>query len=371
MSELGEATIRANMRRRAGGDPDSARVDRMIRSIAVVMREDRPRSAGLRRLATALSFRARVGLAAALILALALVAVPLTGSPSSSESPSGATSTVLPSQAPPSVASTPLAGGVQLLTLAELQRVVALGDQPPYASRVVVADIELVPRPANLTCGGTDDCPIGRVAASDPPIAVFLSAADTDLVQAIPAFQRAPAPVIVRIRGVDAIELVGLATLTKDQALTWSVPTFVRAADEMPRTMELRPDEFLVGPAFVVDGQLASGPGLFCTLETPSTARIAGFACGVTGWLAPAEIADPTAIIDGWTSRPADWVRVQNGSYQRFGQAEASPAGSGSNARRGFYVVFPVLKYNATKCFECDAGAVAVLYARLEPVPIP
>jgi hypothetical protein len=37
----------------------------------------------------------------------------------------------------------------------------------------------------------------------------------------------------------------------------------------------------------------------------------------------------------------------------------------------GFYLVFPLLRYNADLCFDCGGGAVALLYGKLEPVPIP
>jgi hypothetical protein len=361
MKELDETTIRANVRRRAGGDPDPAKLDHLFRSIALRLRDQRRAGLG-RRLALVMPLRARVGFAAVVVLALSLGAVPFAGGPRASAPGTTAGSTT---------ASTLEPNAVQLLSLAELQRVAALGDREPYAHKVVVASVDVEPPPAEAIPGCTPGCP-GSVAASNPRVLVYKPAADTDMLHWTIPDQGIAGPVIVRIRGVNSLELVGAATVAADRSVAWSVPSFVRAADELPRTMDLRPNEFSVGPAFVVDGKLAQGPGLFCALQTQSTDRIAEFECGVVGWLAPTEVTDPTVVIDGWSRRPADWVRLQNGSYQTYAHAEDSLASpSGGEAVRGLYVVFPVLKYNATMCFQCDAGAVGFVYARLEAIATP
>jgi hypothetical protein len=313
-------------------------------------------------LVLAVPLRAPVGLAAAVVLAVSLVAVPLAGGPRASLSTTTAGSTAASTLAP---------SAAQVLSLAELQRVAALGDREPYSQHVVVANVDVVPPPAEAIPSCIPGCP-GSVATSSPRILVYKPAADDDVLHWTIPDQGVAGPVLVRIRGVNSLELVGAATVGPDHGVVWPVPSFVRAADELPRTMDLRPNEFSVGPAFVVDGKLALGPGFFCTFQTPSTDRIAEFACGAVGWLAPNEVADPRAIIDGWSTRPADWVRLQNGSYQRYAHGDDSSASpSDGEAVRGLYVVFPVLKYNAANCFQCDAGAVGIAYARLEAVAVP
>jgi hypothetical protein len=369
MNELDEGTLRANLRRRAGGDPDPATLDRVSRLISVRVEQERERGGRMRRIVAAVPLRARVGLAAALVVALSFVAVPFEGGPHTSAPPPGSASAATPTTSAASEPSQPIPTSVQLLSLAELQRVVARGDEAAYAGRVVVADVDLEP-PHQAIPACIPGCP-GSVAGSNPGIGVYKPASDTDLLHSAIPDQGVAGPVIVRVTGVNRLELVGPLTVNADHGVVWSVPSFVRATDELPRTMDLRPNSFSVGLPFVVDGQLASGPGMFCTLETASPERIARFACGVTGWLAPAEVADPNAVIDSWSSRPADWVRVQNGPYQRSYRADSTPSPSGLDAVRGLYVVLPVVKYNATMCFQCDAGAVAWLYARLEAVAIP
>lgn len=362
MKELDEATIRANLRRRAGGGPDPARLDHLSLLIARRLQQDPAQSWSFRRLVLAVPLQLRVGLAAAVVLAVSLVAVPLAGGPRASVPPTTAVSTG---------GSTLEPGAVQVLSLAELQRVAAVGDREPYAHQVVVANVDLVPPPAEAIPGCIPGCP-GSVAASSPRISVYKPAADDDILRWTIPDQGVAGPVIVRIRGVNSLELVGAATVDPDHSVAWSVPSFVRAADELPRTMELRSNQFSVGPAFVVDGKLALGPGIFCAFQTQSTDRIAEFACGAVGWLAPTEVADPSAIIDGWSTRPADWARLQNGSYQKYAHGDDSSASPSDGAAvRGFYVVFPVLKYNASMCFQCDAGAVGIVYARLEPIATP
>jgi hypothetical protein len=59
-------------------------------------------------------------------------------------------------------------------------------------------------------------------------------------------------------------------------------------------------------------------------------------------------------------------------SYRRLGFQPGGPdATPNSDPRRGFYLVFPLLRYNADLCFDCGGGAVALLYGKLESVPIP
>jgi hypothetical protein len=130
---------------------------------------------------------------------------------------------------------------------------------------------------------------------------------------------------------------------------------------------------FTIGPPFVVDAKLGQGEAVPCPYEpSPLPAWFAGFACGLTAWLAPAEVADPNTIIDTSSGRPPDWVRVPNGSYRRLGFQPGGPdATPNSDPRQGFYLVFPLLRYNGDLCFDCGGGAVALLYGKLEPVPIP
>jgi hypothetical protein len=369
MNELDEATLRANLRRRIGDAPDPATLERVSRSILLRLRQEHERRGRMRKIAARVPFRARLGLAAALVVAISLAAVPFAGGPRTSAPPSnGATALTPTDRASPGESLRP-GSGVQVLSLAELQAVVARGDQAPFAGRVVLANVDVEP-PHQPIPACIPGCP-ASVAGSSPMILVDKPAADADLLHWTVPDQGVAGPVIVRVTGINRLELVGAATVNPNGGVVWTVPSFVRAADEMPRTMDLRPNEFSVGPAFVVDGKLASGPTIFCALETQSTARIAEFACGVAGWLAPADVADPAAIMDGWTSRPSDWVRVQNGSYQRYAGAAIPPMSHSPQTVRGFYVALPLLRYDAAKCFQCDAGAVAVLYALLEPVAVP
>ena len=356
MSELDERTVRDHVRRRAGGMPDRHAVDRLAAAVQARLGEVPQGSTPVIGRWAILPLRARLGLAAALVVAISLVAVPLAGGPRPSSSSSAP---------PPSVDPNSL----QVLSLSELQRVVALGDAEPYVDRIVVADVDLQPGLRQMSCL-PDDCPMGLVTGSDPTIRVIQPFEDTDILRATIPDKGITGPVILRLRYANAVELIGAAPMAAG-GVAWPVRSFVTAVDRMPRTMEFAPNRFTVGPAFVVDAKLATGPGYFCTFETPSEKRIAEFQCGVTGWLAPVDV-DPTTILDGSSGHPADWVRVQNGAYQRFAAAESSPdATPGTESVRGFYVVIPALKYNATLCFQCDAGAVALLYARIEPIPIP
>jgi hypothetical protein len=356
MKELDEATLRDHVRRRAGETPDRGVADRLAAAVQTRVGEVRQGSTPLSAGWAIAPMRARLALTAALVVAISLIAVPLAGGPLPS-----ASSSAPPSSADPSV--------LQELSLSELQRVVALGDTQPYVDRIVVADVDVAPPPAEAIPGCIPGCP-GSVVGSSPRIMVYTPSADTDILRPTIPDAGLGGPVILRIQGVNEVELIGAAPMDVG-GVAWPVRSFITAVDRMPRTMEFAPNRFTVGPAFVVDTKLASGAGYFCTLETPSEQRIAEFQCGVTGWLAPVDV-EPTTILDGSSGHPADWVRVQNGAYQHFAAAESSPdATPGTEPVRGFYVVIPVLKYNATMCFQCDAGAVAILYGRLEPVPIP
>lgn len=360
MSELDDATIRDHVRRRSGGTPDRHTADRLAAAVQTRVGEVPQGSASVSAKWAIVPMRARLGLAAALVVAISLIAVPFAGGPQPSE-PSSASSSAPPSSPDPNV--------LQELSLSELQRVVALGDANPYVDRIVVANVDIAPPPAEAIPGCIPGCP-GSVAGSSPRISVSTPSADTDILRPTIPDAGSSGPVILRIRGVNEVELIGAAPMVVG-GVAWPVRSFITAVDRMPRTMEFAPNRFTVGPAFVVDAKLATGPGYFCTFETPSEQRIAEFQCGVTGWLAPVEV-DPTTILDGSSGHPADWVRVQNGAYQQFAAAESSPdATPGTEPVRGFWVVIPVLKYNARMCFQCDAGAVALLYARIDPVPIP
>ena len=357
MKELDEATLRAHARRRAGAALPPAEIERLTRSVEAQL--DRRRRSWLGTFG-GVPMGARLGFAAALVIAISLLAVPFAGGPRSSTAPSRATSPAA-SSADPDV--------LQVLALDELQRVAAAGDVDRYDSKIVVANVDVAPPPAEAIPGCIPGCP-GSVAGSSPRILVSTPSADTDILRPTIPDAGLGGPVILRIRGINEVELIGAAPMVVG-GVAWPVRSFITAVDRMPRTMELAPNRFTVGPAFVVDARLASGPGYFCPLETPSEQRIAEFQCGVTGWLAPVDV-DPTTILDGSGGHPADWVRVQNGAYQQFAAAESSPdATPGTEPVRGFYVVIPVLKYNATMCFQCDAGAVALLYARIDPIPIP
>jgi hypothetical protein len=358
MNELDEATMRAHVRRRAVGPVEEAKVEGLTRSIMVRV-DARPRSLR-RRLATA-PIAARVGLAAALVVAISLIAVPFAGGPRASTLPlagSAATGSMAP--------STPDPGALQVLTLDQLQRVAALGDAAPYAGHIVVAAVDVIPDPRPITCL-PGDCPLGFIDGADPEISVVEAG---DIVRGRIG-GGVTGPVILRLRGINHAEFLGNVSLAAG-SVAWPLPSFIWAQGNLPRTMELS-TKFGAGPPFVVVARLVQGNAIFCAFQTPATDPLAAdFSCGLTGWLAPAELADPTTILDGWTSRPADWVRVQNGAYSEF-VAHGEGAGAIPTAEPvlGFYLVYPVLKLDPGRCFQCDAGAVAILAEKLEPVPVP
>src|SRR5213592_2345106 len=120
MNELDEATIRVHVRRRAGGPVKQAKVDGLTRSIMVRL-DVRPRS--LPRLLATAPIGVRVGLAAALVVAISLIAVPFAAGPNGSTPPSAGALT-----AGSTAASTPDSGVLQVLSLDQLQRVAAVGD---------------------------------------------------------------------------------------------------------------------------------------------------------------------------------------------------------------------------------------------------
>lgn len=364
MNDLDEATIRAHVRRRAGGPVEQAKVDGLTRSIMVRL-DQRPRS-GYWPFATS-PMAARVGLVAVLAVAVSLIAVPLAGGPKGSMPPSAGAATE-----GSTAASTLDPNVLQVLSLDNLQRVVANGDAEPYAGRIVIAAVDLLPEVEQPLCVPTP-CPVdGFVEGANPRIRVIQSAKDTDILRTIIWGRRIIGPVILRIEAENTVELIGDAPMAVGR-VAWSLSSFVTAVQNTPRTMEFAPNRFLVGRPYVVDAQLVRGDTFYCALQTPaSNPRLNGFACGATAWLAPSEVQDPTTIVDGWTSRPPDWVRIQNGAYSEFsGQQTQGAANPKDDPVRGFYLVFPVLKINPAVCFQCDAGAVAILYAKLEPVRIP
>jgi hypothetical protein len=355
MIEFDETTIRDHLRRRGGEMRAGETVDRLRTAIQVNVREVDQRSARTPRLFAVLPLRARVALAAALVVAISLVAVPLAGGPRSSNPPASFDPTIL-----------------QVLSLGDLQRVVAFGDTEPYVDRIVVADVDLDPGLQQLTCI-REDCPMGRVVGADPTIRVIQPFEDTDILTASVPEKGVRGPVILRVRRTNTVELIGEAQTNLGYNVAWQLPSFINAVRRIPVRLDFRPGVFTVGPPFVVDAKLVQGEAVPCPYEpSPSPAWFAGFGCGLTAWLAPAEVADPAVIIDNSNGRPSDWVRVQNGMYRRFGFQPGGPdATPNSDPRRGFYLVFPLLRYNAELCFDCGRGAVALLYAKLEPVPIP
>ena len=176
---------------------------------------------------------------------------------------------------------------------------------------------------------------------------------------------------MLRLQGRNHADFLGGVSLAAGGA-AWALPAFIQAQGRLPRTMEFS-TRFGFGPPFVVAAKLVQGNAIFCAFQTPATDAVAAeFSCGLTGWLAPAALADPTMVIDGWSRRPADWVRVQNGAFSEFSTPrEGADTTPNMQPVLGSYVVFPVLKFDPGRCFQCDAGAVAILYAKLEPVPIP
>jgi hypothetical protein len=374
MMELDEATIRAHVRRRAGDALAQARVDSLTRSIMTRLDEE---ARSLPRLVTTVPIGARVTLAAALIVAFCLIALPLTGGPRSSNAPSTGAATE-----GATAASTPDPNELQILSLAELQQVLARGDEAPGRDHIVVADVDLAPNstpppcvfvveePPSIVDPGNPCWVDGSVVGANPPIHVMQPTEDTDILRATIGDAGIIGPVILRIRGTNTVELIGDAPRSVGN-VAWSLGTFVKAVHRFPQTLEFNPNKFVVGPPYVVQAQLVQGDVFFCPLQTPtSNRRLAEFSCGATAWLAPTDVTDPSGIVDGWTSRPPDWVRVQNDASARFG-ATLGPGASGASARRGFYLVFPLIAFNRNACFDCGGGAVAILYEALAPVPIP
>jgi hypothetical protein len=376
MKELDDATIRAHVRRRSGGSVTPAKVDQLTRS--VLTRLDEPRAPLLRFLAAA-PISARLALAAALVVAVSLIAVPLAGGPKPSRAPSAAGATEGSTAA---ATADPIS--LQVLSLAELQRIAALGDSAPYRDHILVADVSLQPDATPPPCvfvdsvgpsatSAPDPCWVnGFVDGASPAIQVAPPTKDIDIPTTYIPAAGMNGPVILRIIGENTVQLVGDAPRVVGD-VAWPLRSFISAVQNLPRRMDFRRSQFVVGWPYVVDAQLVAGNAYFCAMQTPSAdARLAGFACGATAWLAPSDVQDPAAIVDGWSSRPVDWVRIQNGAYFEFKSDPADAAATAPDQPvRGFYLVGPVLKIDPALCFQCDAGAVAILYARLEPVAIP
>jgi hypothetical protein len=171
MTELDDATIRTHLRRRAGGPLEQAQVDGLTRSITARL-DEQPRS--LPRLFATAPLGARVGVAAALVVAVSLIAVPLAGGPKASTPPSAGTATEGSAEA-----STSDPNVLQILSLAELQRVASFGATAPYRDHLVVADVELAPTPLITDCV-PDACPIGQVVGASPTIQVIQPTKDID-----------------------------------------------------------------------------------------------------------------------------------------------------------------------------------------------
>ena len=364
MVELDEPTVRAHIRRRADAAPDPVAIDRLAAAVRAKVPHELQRRSLVPGVVALAPVRARLALAAAIVVAVSLVIVPLAGGPLLQ-----LRSSMQPSSPTPSLDPTVF----QVLTLDELQRVVAVGDTEPYVDQIVLADVDLGPGgPRQLTCL-IEDCPIGLLVEGAPGIRVIQPFEDTDILPGRIGENGVSGPVILRIRRANTVELIGEAPTAAGRA-AWPLPSFVQAVRDYLRTMDFAPTSFLVGPPYVVEAKLLQGQPVPCpTAAAASPARLGEFGCGLTAWLAPTVVADPTTIIDTSDGRPPDWVRVQNGMYRRFGMEPADGPGATPNwdPRRGFYLVFPLVRYDARICFDCDAGAVAILYAKLEPVPIP
>jgi len=358
MIELDDFTMRVHLRRRAGSPVEQTKIDGLARSVMARL-DEQPKS--LPRILATIPIGGRVAIVAALLVAVSLIAVPFAGAPRDSTPPSAAAAT-----AGSTAASSLDPNSLQVLSLSELQRVAAMGDREPYRDHIVVAAVDVVPDPRPITCL-PGDCPLGFIDGADPAISV-VEAGEIIRGRIGSGVTR---PVILRIRGVNHAEFLGGVSLAAGN-VAWPLTSFIRAQQQLPRTMEFS-TRFGFGPAFVVLAKLTQGNSIFCAFQTPPTdAYAADFSCGLTGWLAPAEVADPTAIIDGWSRRPGDWVRLQNSAFSEF-SAPREGAATTPNAEPvlGSYLVYPILKFDPGRCFQCDAGAVAILYARLEPVPIP
>lgn len=376
MNQLDDESIQAHLRRRAGSPLEQARIDGLTRS--VIARLDEQRRSLPRLFATA-PFGARVGLATALVVALSLIAVPLAGGPKVSTPPSAGAATEGSTGA-----SSADAGSLQILSLAELQRVAAHGDTAQYRDHIVVADVDLQPDDTPPPCvfaleasspdvNPVDACWIdGFVVGASPTIRVIKPTKDIDMTTSFLPAAGIDGPVVVRIVGQNALQLVGDTRVIAGH-VAWPLRSFVTTVQHLPRTMEFARGRLVLGWPYVVDAQLVNGNTFFCAMQTPaSDPRLAGFACGATAWLAPTDVPDASAIVDSWNSRPGDWVRIQDGAYFRF-SAHPTAASAAANPApvHGFYLVAPVLKIDSYLCFQCDAGALAILYARLEPVAIP
>jgi hypothetical protein len=206
----------------------------------------------------------------------------------------------------------------------------------------------------------------------DSTIRVIQPYEDEDLLHDPSRDEDRTGPLILRIERANTVLMVGKAP--RAGRVAWRLSSFITATQNTIRTMEFNPSTFVIGSPYVVDAALNSGTSLPCPTSNQSagiSSRLAEFDCGVTTWLTPLAWPDPITMI-GWLHGSPESVRVQNGIYQRYRPDPVGPdATPATGPIRGFYVVFPFVKFDRRVCFECDAGAVAYVYARLEPVPIP
>jgi hypothetical protein len=355
MAELDETTIREHMRRRAGNTPDRATLDRVVAAVQDSVRHETQRSAGWRGLRDALPWPARLGVAIAVVAAISFIAVPIVGGPRSSMSPR-------PSVDP---------SNLRVLDAAALARLSTSKNLESVAGRVVIVDALVSPAPRQMTCL-PDSCPIAELTEVDPPIRLVESQSQFALGMSIPDGGMR-AILAVSIRGTGTVELIGRVETNVGRNVSWPLGSF--QVDAATKDYDRFPGGPTLGPLYVVHAYLAdAGATVRCLLVfTPSPPPgLDGFKCGRAAWLTPSPDLDPSTTVDGNFVGQPDWVRLPNGSYQRFAIHPALPSASPDHGMQlGYYLIEPVIDPNSSVCNPCHPGGSAVMVARIEPVAIP
>jgi hypothetical protein len=272
--------------------------------------------------------------------------------------PGGSTATDSP-------VSTSTGEPVQVLTVAELGGLVSEEHVEDVVGRVVLADVDLEPASAQMTCLPYD-CALALVAGADPMIRVIDDPNFRGLRNTIPD-DGLEGPIAVRIRHSGTVELIGQLKTNLGDQVVWPLRSYsTEAARQLYRFLGSP-----FGAPYVVDALLVDGQPFPCPSQPAIREELTGFLCGRAAWLAPVE-AGPPRIANGNPIMGLDWVRVPNGSYRRFGlQPGVDGEPPNREPRRAYYLILPVIQVTEIYCFGCQDGGAAMLVDRIDPVVIP
>ena len=354
MSQLHDERLAAHLARRGmppARETDQARSDRLTAAI-VAQLADEPQAASWR---LRLNAWPRSGALAGAAFAVGLIlVVSLSGllnfPPAASQGPT-----------PESV--------VRVLNASELSRLVGPTSVAAVVDQVVIVDADV--REQAFRCLLGSPCAIGSIAGSDPPVLVY---AEDMADKVLPT----SAPLAVRIRGVNSVDLVGHVRRPAATELAWTLPAVIEELGRLEDADRGVPAARVVPALFAVEAWLIEegGPPSSCPVRAPSAPASSPYGCGSASWLSPTDASATTFEADSrgesWTVRaPQGGLRVQNGAYLSFAQAPSLASDPPLPIpKRAIYLVRPLVTQPAD-CFLCPPAGAVELVSRLDPIEVP